>query len=241
MKKKNGYGQNCPLAISAEILCNRWTMLVVRELLEGSTGFNEIRRGVTLMSRTMLSNRLKELESAGLLIRATRSSGKSSNYRLTASGEALGPIVFGIAEWGQRWIEVEPSVEHVDTDFLMWDIRRNVQFLPDFPARFVVLFLFHDAPVKKTHHWLVFANNEVELCYVDPGYDVDVEIHAAMRTMVKVWMGWTGFDAALSAGELTILGPRKFTRLARKWLGLSSFSHIEKQPKEQRVLRTMRI
>ncbi len=100
MKEKKGYGQYCPLAMSAEILCNRWTMLVVRELLEGSTGFNEIRRGVPLMSRTMLSNRLKELESAGLVIRATRSSGKSSNYRLTASGEALGPIVFGIAEWG---------------------------------------------------------------------------------------------------------------------------------------------
>ena len=240
MKKKNGYGQYCPLAMSAEILCNRWTMLVIRELLEGSTGFNEIRRGVPLMSRTMLSNRLKELESAGLVIRSTKLSGKSSSYRLSPSGKALGPVVFGLAEWGQRWIDVEPSVDNVDTDFLMWDIRRNVRCLPEFPPRFVVLFMFADAPVKKTHHWLVFTGNDVDLCYVDPGYDVDVEIHVPMRTMVKVWMGWTGFDAALSSGELTILGPRKFTKSARNWLGLSSFSHIEKQPKEQRVLGTMR-
>ena len=237
MTRKFGYGQYCPLAMSTEILCNRWTILVIRELLEGSTRFNEIRRGVPLMSRTLLSARLKELEAAGLVIRTTKSSGNKTNYRLSVSGQALGPIVFALAGWGQEWIDVEPSIEIVDTDFLMWDIRRNVKYLPELPDRFVVRFHFLDAPEKKLFHWLVFDNSEVDLCYVDPGFDVDVEIECSMKLMVKVWMGWVGFEASVSKGELLIIGDQKFTRCAKKWLGLSSFSHINKQAPDIRVLR----
>jgi DNA-binding HxlR family transcriptional regulator len=238
MERRSGYGQYCPLAMSAEILCNRWTVLIIRELLEGSTGFNEIRRGVPLISRTLLSTRIKELERAGLITRSTLPYGNKANYQLTAAGEALGPAIFSLADWGQRWIDVEPSVEMVDTDFLMWDIRRNVRFLDFFPEQFVVQFHFWDAPKKKDRHWLVFQNAEVDLCYRDPGFEIDVVIEAGMKTMVKVWMGWMDFNTALSSGELRLLGPKKFTQSARKWLGLSSFSHIEKHPIASRVLRS---
>lgn len=238
MGNKSGYGQYCPLAMSSEILCNRWTMLVIRELIAGSTQFNEIRRGVPLMSRTLLSARLKSLESMGLVTRSVTENGKRIRYQLTKAGRALEPIVSAMASWGQQWIEVEPSVEIVDTDFLMWDIKRNVRPMQYFPDRFVVQFHFPDAPLKKKLHWLVFEKKEIDLCYVDPGYEVDVEIETGMQTMVKIWMGWMDFDKAISDGDLMINGPHKYTKNAKDWLGLSSFSHVKKQPKEMRVYKT---
>jgi DNA-binding HxlR family transcriptional regulator len=238
MKAHPGYGQYCPLSMAAEILCNRWTMLVLRELLEGSTGFNEISRGVPLMSRTLLMGRLRELELVGLLIREDCGAGRQVHYRLTPAGQALGNVVRTMAEWGQEWIDVEPSVHDVDTDFLMWDVRRNVRPQPEFPKRFVVRFHFPDAPEKKQEHWLIFQNSEVDVCYIDPGYDVDVQIEANLKTMTKVWMGWQDFSAAVRCGDLRIDGPRQFTKTAITWLGLSSLAGVKKQPPDRRVMRS---
>jgi DNA-binding HxlR family transcriptional regulator len=237
MKGRPTYGQYCPLSMSAEILCNRWTMLVLRELLAGSTGFNQISRGVPLMSRTLLMGRLRELERVGLVIKEDSGSGKPVHYRLTAAGGALGKVVRTMAEWGQEWIDVEPSLQDVDTDFLMWDIRRNVRVLPEFPSRFVVRFHFPDAPEKKQEHWLIFENGEVDICYIDPGYDVDVQIEAGLKTMTKVWMGWQDFSTAVRCGDLQIEGPRKFTKSASTWLGLSSLAGVRKQSPDLRVMR----
>jgi DNA-binding HxlR family transcriptional regulator len=225
--------------MAAEILCNRWTMLVVRELLEDSTGFNEISRGVPLMSRTLLMGRLRELEKVGLVVREYRGAGRSVHYRLTAAGIALGRVVRAMAEWGQEWIDVEPSIRDVDTDFLMWDIRRNVRALPELPPRLVVWFHFPDAPEKKREHWLIFENGEVDICYIDPGHDVDVQIEASLQTMTKVWMGWQDFSAAVSCGDLLIQGPRLLIKSATAWLGLSSLANVRKQPLDRRVLRSL--
>jgi len=241
MRSRPTYGQYCPLSMAAEILCNRWTMLVLRELLEGSTGFNEIGRGVPLMSRTLLMGRLRELESVGLVIREDRGPGKPVHYRLTAAGKALGKVVRTMAECGQEWIDVEPSLQDVDTDFLMWDIRRNVRVLPEFPRRLVVRFHFPDAPEKKQEHWLIFESGEVDICYIDPGYDVDVQIEANLKTMIKVWMGWQNFSAAVRCGDLRIEGPRELTRSASTWLGLSSLAGMKKQPSNRRVMRSAAI
>ena len=125
-------------------------MLVIRELLDGSTGFNEIARGVPAMSRTLLAERLKEMVTAGLVTRSGHSAGKKVKYQLSQAGQALGPVVRGIAEWGQTWIDVEPSLERIDVDFLMWDIRRNVRRIAELPDRFVVEFRFPDAPEEKS-------------------------------------------------------------------------------------------
>lgn len=237
MQEHNGYGQYCPLSMAAEILCNRWTVLVLRQLLEGSTGFNEIRRGVPLISRTILAQRLKEFEAYGLVSRGSEGAGKPVVYRLTQAGMALGGVVRAIATWGQEWIEVEPSLADVDTDFLMWDIRRNVRRLPSLPDRFVVRFHFPDAPEGKRLHWLVFERRDVDLCYIDPGFEVDVQIEAPLKTMVRIWIGSQGLSGAIASGEIQIDGPRKFTSNVADWLGLGSLGTIPKRPAELRVLR----
>lgn len=235
MAKASGYGQYCPLAMSAELLCNRWTMLLIRELLDGSTAFNEIARGVPLMSRTLLSNRLKELEAAGLITRSTRSSGSKVTYRLSKAGQALGPVVRAMAEWGQSWIDVEPSLERLDVDFLMWDIRRNVRRIAELPDRFVVQFEFEDAPDGKKQHWLIMTEQETDLCYFDPGFEVDVFIETDLRAMTAVWMGWRDVSSATASGELSIHGNRPLAALAARWLGLSRLAQIKKQSAELRV------
>ena len=238
MSSSGKYGQYCPLAMSAELLCNRWTLLVIRELLDGSTGFNEIIRGLPLMSRTLLSNRLKELEAAGVIRRASAQGGKRTDYRLTAAGNALGSVVRTMAEWGQEWIDVEPSVKNVVVEFLMWDVRRNVKPIPQLPSRFVVQFYFPDAPKDKQSHWLVFDTGNVDLCYIDPGFDVDVYIEADLVSFTKVWMGWDQLASAISSGKIAIEGPSKITNLAPNWLGLSGLAGIKKRPASERVLRT---
>ena len=237
MDDRQSYGQYCPLSMASEILCTRWTTLVMRELLEGSEAFNEIHRGVPLMSRGLLSQRLKDLVAAGLATRTESGPGRPVAYRLTPAGQALGPVVRGLAEWGQEWIDTEPSLADADTDFLMWDIRRNVKILPDLPEPFVVQFHFPDGPEKKTLHWLVFSGGEVDLCYVDPGHEVDVYLEAGLRDMVRVWMGWTPLDRAIDEGRLLVDGAPALTTRIRDWLGLSSVSHVAKRPSPQRVLR----
>jgi DNA-binding HxlR family transcriptional regulator len=236
-KSESLYGQYCPLAMASELLCNRWTMLIIRELLDGSTTFNDIGRGVPAMSRNLLSHRLKELEAAGILSCQSARRGVKGSYRLTPAGEALGTVVKSMAIWGQEWIDVEASVQQIDARFLMWDIRRNVKPLSDFPRRFTVHFFFPDAEQALREHWLVFENNEVDLCYRDPGHQVDVEIETDLRTMTMVWMGWEDFTKARCEARIQIRGPRKFVSRAKEWLGLSKLAGIRKQPEALRVFR----
>lgn len=238
MQGRPRYGQYCPLSMAAEILGTRWTLLILRELLEGSTSFNAIARGVPLMSRSMLSQRLKELEQAGLVTRQAEGRGKPTHYRLSEAGKALGPVVRNIAEWGQAWIDTEPSLEDVDTDFLMWDIRRNLRMPEDLPARFILHFHFPDGPEGKTDHWLIVQSGEIDICYVDPGHEIDVRIEAGVKDFVRVWMGWLSLGKAREEGVVHIDGPPRFTRNVPSWLGLSSVAGIAKRSPEQRLLRT---
>lgn len=238
MDKRARYGQYCPLSMAAEILGTRWTLLLLRELLEGSTQFNDIARGVPLMSRSMLSQRLKDLEGAGIVTRRAEGRGKPTHYRLTEAGQSLGSIVRSIAEWGQEWIDTDPSLEDVDTDFLMWDVRRNLRLPEDLASPFVLHFHFPDGPDGKTDHWLVVENGEIDVCYIDPGHDVDVHIEADVKDFTRVWMGWLPIVQAQDEGRLHVDGPPRFARDVPEWLGLSSVSKITKRPPAQRVLGT---
>ena len=237
MGRTNRYGQYCPLAMATEILGSRWTLLLLREMLDGSTGFNEIARGVPLMSRSMLASRMRELEQAGLITKKASGSGRPSEYRLTEAGQALGPVVRSIAEWGQEWIDTEPSLENIDTDFLMWDVRRNLNLPTDLEDRFVLQFHFPDGPEGKTDHWLVSADSEIDLCYIDPGYEVDVRIEAKVKDFTRIWMGWLSLERAIDDQRLLVDGPPRFTRNIAGWLGLSGVAKIAKRPPAQRVLR----
>ncbi|MEQ8480639.1 MAG: helix-turn-helix domain-containing protein [Hoeflea sp.] len=239
MQKRPHYGQYCPLSMAAEILGTRWTLLLLRELLEGSVQFNDIARGVPLISRSMLSQRLKELEAVGLITREAQGPGKPTHYRLTEAGQSLGPIVRSVAEWGQEWIDTKPSLEDVDTDFLMWDVRRNLRLPESLSSPFVLHFHFPDGPDGKTNHWLVYENGKIDICYIDPGHDVDVSIEAGVKDFTSVWMGWLSITQAQEEGRLFVDGPPSLTRDVPEWLGLSSVSAIAKRPPEQRVLRTV--
>ncbi len=239
MKVENEFGQYCPLSMASQLLGTRWTMLVIRELLLGYSSFNEIARGMPLMSRTLLSKRLKQLEFAGLVTKDERARGKLAKYRPTPACIALGPILQNIASWGQEWIATEPSLEDVDTDVLMWDMRANVQARADFQTRFVVEFHFPDGPEGKTRHWLIFENDEVDICYIDPGYEIDVHIEVKTKDMVKIWMGWIDLTEARESGLMLVDGDSKYTNDIKSWLKLSGLSSVPKRPVNELVFQSL--
>ena len=223
-----GYGQFCPVAMAAEIVCTRWTLLLLRELCAGSTRFNELRKGVPRMSPTLLSKRLKELERAGIVER-TPGSGNGGEYRLTKAGQELQPIVFAMGTWGQRWIQSQASLENLDPALLMWDMRRNLDPKPLPRARRVVQFLYPELPSTTRTWWLVLEDGETDLCSVDPGFEVDLYVVTDLRTMTAIWMGLTTVRREVQAGRLELTGDAALSRSMQTWLGLSPFAGERKR------------
>ncbi|MBS0402056.1 MAG: helix-turn-helix transcriptional regulator, partial [Proteobacteria bacterium] len=186
------YRQFCPVAMAAEVLCCRWTLLVVRELMMGSSRFNDLRRGVPRMSTALLAKRLKELEAAGIVAR-TRATGAAEGheYHLTPAGHELRPIVDAVGAWGQRWVTTEATLRHLDANLLMWDIRRHVHPEPAPEARTTVEFIFSDRPQPERNYWLIVEPaSDVDLCMVDPGFEVDVYVSTDLRTLTALWLGY---------------------------------------------------
>jgi DNA-binding HxlR family transcriptional regulator len=221
------YGQFCPVAMAAEILCARWTVPVLREMLCGSTRFNELRRGVPRMSPALLSQRLRELEDAGIVRRGTGKRG-TSEYRLTRAGEELREVVETIGFWGQRWIDAEISLRNLDAQLLMWDMRRNIDATPIPSRRAVVQFLYPEQTRASQRWWLIIDKGEVDLCSIDPGFDVDLYVETDLRTMTQIWMGLTTVAAEERAGRLMLTGNAALKRSMQSWLGLSLFARESK-------------
>jgi DNA-binding HxlR family transcriptional regulator len=223
----SSYGQFCPVAMTCEVLTQRWTPLIVRELLAGSRRFNDLRRGVPLMSPSLLSTRLKSLERVGIVERRRDPDRQAVEYQLTRAGEELGPIIESMGAWGQRWARGDVTARHMDASLLMWDIHRNVH-VDKLPARRVVVhFRLRGSSDKKSRYWLVLEPGVVDLCLADPGYDVDVYVEGHVRTMVDYWMGRTEFAQAVRSGELTVEGPRTVTRSLPTWFKRSGFASVE--------------
>jgi DNA-binding HxlR family transcriptional regulator len=199
----SSYKQFCPVAMAAEILCARWTLVLLRELVAGSTRFNELRRGVPRMSPALLSKRLKDLETAGIVTRSRLAGGPElCEYRLTKAGEDLRPVIEAVGCWGQRWIETEASLENLDPNLLMWDMRRNIDPTPMPRRRTTIQVIFNDLAEARRNWWLIVQpGQEVDLCSVDPGFDVDLYLSTDLRTMPKY--GWA---TARSAGPRTRAG-----------------------------------
>ena len=221
-----GYGQFCPVALAAETLTRRWTPLLIRELLCGSTRFNEIHRGVPRMSPSLLSRRLDELQRAGIVERRAGDGHDHAEYHLTAAGEELRPVILGLGEWGQRWFRGEWSEDELDADLLMWDVHRQIDPARTPPGRTVVRFVFPDQPTESRSFWLVVDPGETDLCRKDPGYGVDLEIRADLRTMTKIWMGRAAFARALKQGAVELRGPAALQRSVSDWLGRSLFAEV---------------
>jgi DNA-binding HxlR family transcriptional regulator len=223
------YGQFCPLAQATQLLCERWTLLVVRELIAGSTRFNELQKGVPLMSPTLLSARLKQLVVAGV-VKVSGGKGNSS-YHLTAAGQELRPIVELLGVWGHRWARSRLDDDDLDAGLLMWDMRRSVD-ADMFPGeRIVVQFEYPDAPAGARDWWLVSENGEIDLCLNDPGHEVDVMITASLKAMTAVWICSRKFNDAVKAGDIRVMGAPRLTARLQDWLRSSALSRLGSQGK----------
>lgn len=219
----SSYGQFCPVAKAMELLDERWTMLLIRELLLGSRHFNELRRGVPRMSPTLLSKRLRTLTRVGVVERVE--DGNRVSYTLTPAGRELLPIVEGLGQWGTRWIH-DLGDEDLDPHLLMWDIHRNLDqdAMPD--RRTVLHFVFRDIPPPADRWWLVVTGQEVDVCDFDPGHPVAVTIDSELRALTQVWRGDLSWADALRTDEVTLSGPAGMRRAVPRWLKLSMFAPV---------------
>lgn len=226
------YGQFCPLAQATQLLCERWTLLIIREMIAGSTRFGELQKGVPLMSPTLLSTRLKQLVKAGVIAL----SGNKGNYTysLTPAGLELRPVVELLGAWGHRWVPSKLNKGDLDVGLLMWDMRRSVNPAIFNNHRIVVQFNYADAPTGAKEWWLVSEHGEIELCMTDNGFDVDIVIQCSLKTMTEVWTCQRRFADAVKDGDINVLGEPKLTRKLPEWLQsslLSNLGTVEKLPR----------
>lgn len=209
-----GYGQFCPVSKACEILCQRWAMLVVRELLCGSRRFGDLQRGVPGCPPATLSKRLRELERAGIVDRIDDRSGPV--YELTEAGHELLPVVDGLGTWAQRWVRSAYGPEDLDADFLLWDVRRNLT--PGLAAGTVVIELQVRTPAPR-RFWIVVDPDAVDLCLTDPQRTVDVVLSTDVRSLTKVWMGDRSWADVLADGTVSLAGPAQLVRAIPGWFG----------------------
>ena len=223
---EGSYNQFCPIAMASEILCARWTPLILRELLSGSTRFNELRRGMQRISPALLSKRLKDLEAAGIVTRSkVVGEPELFEYQLTKAGRELAPVIEGIASWGHRWIKAEASLRNLDVNLLMWGIRGNINPEPMPARRTTIQVIFTDLPKAQRNWWLIAQPSEgIDLCSIDPGFDVDLYLSTDLRTLTEVWMGYTPMRRAKQEGRLAITGNRQLEADMKSWFGLNRFA-----------------
>jgi DNA-binding HxlR family transcriptional regulator len=231
------YGQFCPLAQATAVLAERWTPLVVRELLCGSVRFNDLQRGVPRMSSSLLSRRLKELEYAGILTRR-RTERTGYEYYLTPAGKELFPVLEKMGLWAQRWMrEDNVAAEKLDVSLLMWDVRRRVVGrLDQGRDRYVVEFQFTGTVRGHRRYWLVFDQGEVDLCYKDPGFEIELYVISPLRTLTQVWLGHITLAEAQRSGGLRFDGNAREIAAFRSWFALSLFAPSGRLPTGQMEL-----
>jgi DNA-binding HxlR family transcriptional regulator len=219
------YGQFCPVAKATEIIGEKWTMLILRELLLGTTRFNDFQRAISRMSPTLLAKRLKYLEEKGILIRKKLSGQKGYEYRLTAAGKELSPLIEVLAVWGMRWARGQMTDDELDVEFLMWDLQRRLQTdsLPD--GQTVVCFTFDELSKFKTW-WLLVDGDTVDLCTEDPGKDVDLYINSTVRTIVEIWEGDRDLRKCLRDESIKAHGVKHLVRTMPDWLGLCVYKDV---------------
>lgn len=218
-----GYGKFCPIAKAASVLSQRWTLLILRELMCGTTRFNDLERGLPGISRALLSKRLRTLVECGVI--STQGGDEPRpGYYLTERGMELYPIVLGIGEWGQRWLNAGTLPDDIDTDMLMWDIHRRIDLEGLEARRFVVEFDFHGLSQKA--YWLVCENGSVSVCFDPPGFDNDLMVDADTLTLHDVWMGRADLIKAMKRDSIRVHGPSSLARTFVQSLQYSLFAHI---------------
>jgi DNA-binding HxlR family transcriptional regulator len=226
-----GYAQYCPVAKASEILGDRWTLLIVREMLGGASGFNELQRGLPGISRSVLTDRMRALERAEVVERRTGPKGRTLEYRLTPTGRDLQPAVQAIGEWGATWSLTEPRRNELDPYLLIVWMARHVDRgrLP--PKRTVVQFDFRE---PKQRYWMVLEPSEVSVCLQHPGFDVDLGIVVDTATLYRVYLGRADLGVALRAGRLTMSGPQALQRGFCDWFTWSAFAPASRSAPQRR-------
>jgi DNA-binding HxlR family transcriptional regulator len=222
MQTMTSYGEYCPIAVGAEVIADRWTPLVLRELIIGCKRFNEIHRGIPKMNRTLLTQRLRALERRGLVERRTVDSANSVEYHLTAAGEDLAPVLWSLGQWAAQWAFGDPEDEQLDTAWLVWRMHQNVvdENLPD--ERTVVELVTTGAGGGRG--WLVLDRGSSTACQMDPGYDVDLVVHGDNRELHRWLLGVTSFRKLQSTGALRLIGPSRLARAFPTWFDTGTYT-----------------
>jgi DNA-binding HxlR family transcriptional regulator len=218
----DGYGQFCPVSLAAEIFARRWTPLIVRELLAGSSRFGELRQGIPNITPSVLSRRLDELAVAGIVERREDGEG-GARYVLTDAGESLRPVVEQLGLWGRRWLPSDYREQDLDPRLLVWDIHRNIR-VEEIPHRILIELRFRDAQPGRRAYWLVLEPGAADVCLTHPGGEVDLNLTSDVRTLTQVWMGDVGWGQALRGGSLELRGPSDLRRALPAWLKLNPFA-----------------
>lgn len=213
----NSYGQYCPLALAAEMLGERWTLLVVSRLIDGCRRFNEIHRGVPKISATLLSTRLAQLEQAGLCEKRPAPNGHGSIYQPTEACLELDPIIMKLAAWGQRWAR-DLELEDMDPGFLAWSMstRLDLDAMPE--GTTVIAFEFHGTPRGFDRFWLMKHEGRIEMCLKPPGFETDVTVSADIARFVQAWRGFRSMREEIAAGKIRLSGPRQLVKKLPDWL-----------------------
>jgi DNA-binding HxlR family transcriptional regulator len=228
-----GYAQYCPVAKATEALGDRWTLLIVREMLGGASGFNELQRGLPGISRSVLTDRVRALERAEVIERRTGPKGRTLEYRLTPAGRDLEPVVQAIGEWGATWSVTEPRPEELDPYLLIVWMARHVERRRLPPNRTVVQFDFRDPTAR---YWMVLEPSDVSVCLQYPGFDVDLEVTVDTATLYSVYLGRVELGGAIRAGQLAMSGPRRLQRGLAHWFTWSAFAPASRQADERRTM-----
>ena len=226
------YGQFCPVAKAAEVFCERWTPLILRELATGAHRFAEIQRGVPLASPSLLTRRLRQLEDEHIIERRKSESGRSWTYHLTPAGEEFVPIVEALGMWGQHWSRRDLAENEISLELLLWSMEKDVRPEAFSHSPAVVEVEFTDQPEAKRHWWFLNHDNCSELCLQEPGHEVDVYVQCKLPDLIHVWRGDIELDTALATDRVVTYGKREACRELRHWLGLSPLAGVKSRRDE---------
>ena len=219
------YGQYCPIARASEVLAERWTPIILRDLLLGATTFSEIAAGAPGLSRTLLTTRLRELERAGVVQQTPNPTGRRFHYQLTEAGKDLAAVMQALGTWGERWMELAP--EHLDPGVVLhswvsWYLA--LERLPE--RRVVVRFQFPGLPKKGAELWIIFDGDRSEVCRKDPGFDVELYVTAEPAALAEWHLGRIEWADALRAERIRVLGPSALARALPTWNRRSPAAHV---------------
>jgi DNA-binding HxlR family transcriptional regulator len=219
------YGQFCPVAKATEVIGEKWTLLIIRELLMGGSRFNELHRGLSLISPTILSRRLESLAEHGLVLKKKIPGQRGYEYFPTESCQELLPIIRSLGDWGMRWARSNLTENDYDVELLMLYLKRSIVPKKLIGKETVIRFNFTDID-SYPDWWLVVKGEEVDLCVNDPGKDIDVYFTSSVKTMADIWMGDNTYKKAIRDGAMKIVGEKGLTRNITPWMNNSIFTDL---------------